>query len=141
MSWLTNGFATVNAVTADFAPRSPAHVVAAAVLGIEAGTMALAAVLYVTFGIIGDTGSAGLSFGIAAIAALAALGLGALARGLSRARRWAVTPSITWQVLQGFVAAYVISIGDVAPGAVALALAIVGLVALALVSRTYASRD
>jgi len=103
--------------------------------------MALAAVLYVTFGFVGDGDSVGLSFALAAVAALAAVGLGLLTRGVWRARRWAVTPSITWQVLQGFVAAYVISIGGVVPGAVALALAVVGLVALALVSRTYASRD
>ena len=101
--------------------------------------MALATVLYVTFGIVGDGGSAGLSFAIAAIAALAAVGLGFLARGLWRARRWAVSPSITWQVLQGFVGAFAVSVGAVAPGIAAVALAVVGVVALVILARADAS--
>jgi hypothetical protein len=135
VSCLTTTFDTVNAVTADFAPRTPAHIAAAALLGAEAIVVGLAAALYVVFAVVGDSESVAVSIGIAVVMALAAFGLGFLARGLWRARRWAVSPAITWQVLQGFVAAYAISIGSIGLGAAALALAVFALVALVLIAR------
>jgi len=135
VSCLTSRFDTVNAVAPEIASRTPALVVAAVVLGAEAGTVALVAVLYVIFAIVGDANSTAMSVGIAVVAALAAVGLGVLCRGLWHARRWAVSPAITWQVLQGFVAAYGISIGSVVPGTLALALAVVALVPLVLIAR------
>ena len=43
-----------------------------------------------------------LSVGIAAFCALSGAGLGLVAVGLWRGRRWAVAPALTWQVLQIF---------------------------------------
>ena len=94
---------------------------------------------YVTFGVVSDADSRGLSLGLAAIAGLAAGALGALARGVWNARRWATSPALTWQVLQGFVGAYAIYTGDAAVGAAASALAISGGVALVLVTRGQSS--
>ena len=133
--------ASLNAVNVRFAPRSPARVVAVAVVGIEAAFVALAAVLYVVFAIVGDSDARGLSLGVAALAALAAIGLGLLARGLAQARRWAVSPSITWQVLQGFVGAFAVSVGTVVPGIASIALAVIGCVSLVLLARADASAD
>lgn len=138
MCCLTSRFATVNAVTADFAPRRAANGVAAVVLAIESGFAALSAVLYVVFALVKDT-TGPPPLALAAVAAIAAVGLGLLARGLWQARRWAVSPSITWQVLQGFVGAYAISTGAVVEGSAALALAVVGVAALAVIARTDAS--
>jgi hypothetical protein len=121
-------------VTADFAPEF-ARRVAAVVVGAEAACLTAGALLYVTFGIVGDEQDRTMSFAIGAFAALAALGLAALARGVWNSRRWALSPSITWQVLQGFVGAYAISDGSVLLGAVAVALAIAGFGALVSIAR------
>ena len=141
MCCLTIVFDSVNAVTVRFAPRPIASIVAAAVLGLECAAVVVAALAYIAIGIVGDAAGRGFSFGLSAVAAIAAVGLGFLARGLWQARRWAVSPAITWQVLQGFVGAYVISAGagNVAFGVVALALAVVALVALVALSRSAAS--
>ncbi len=141
MCCLTIVLATVNAVTARFAPRRTARILASAVLGLESAATALAALSYIAMGIVGDAGGRGVSFGLAVVFGLAAVGLGLLARGLWRARRWAVSPAITWQVLQGFVGAFAISAGsgNIVFGAAAVALAATGLVALALISRSAAS--
>jgi len=122
-------------VTADFAPRTAPRVAATAVVGLEAAVLAIAAVLYAVFAIVGDAESRGLSLGLAALAALAAVGLGFLARGLWHARRWAVSPSITWQVLQGFVGAFAIGADAVVAGVIAVVLAIVGAGALFMLAR------
>ena len=139
MSCLTSAFATVNAVTGDFAPRGGARILAAFVLGAEGAVLGLAALAYSALGVVGDADGRELSFGVAALTALAAVGLLLLARGLWNARRWATSPALTWQVLQGFVAAYAISVGSAVPGAVAIALAVVGAVSIVLVSREQAS--
>ena len=139
MSCLTSAFDTVNAVTGRFAPVGGARTAAALTLGVEGVLIGLAALAYVALGAVGDAESRALSFGVAGLAAVAAFGLLALARGLWRARRWATSPAITWQVLQGFVGAYALSAGGRVLGGVALALAVVGVVALVLVSRQEAS--
>lgn len=135
MSCLTGLFGRFNAVTADFAPRGPWWTTASVVLWVEAAAALLAALLYATLAIVGDSTDRGLSAGIGALAFLSALGLGFLARGLWRARRWALSPSITWQVLQGFVGAYAIGAGGVAGGTAAVGLAVVAFVALVLAAR------
>lgn len=117
------------------APRGAAGTVAAAVLGIECAIIALAAIAYVPLGLVDDADDAQISFALAAIGALAAAGLGLLTWGLWHARRWAVSPSITWQILQGFVGAYLVSQGEWIYGAAAVALAIVAFVALAVIAR------
>ena len=139
MSCLTSAFATVNAVTGDFAPRGGARILAALVLGAEGAVLGLAALAYGVLGVVGDADTRDLSFGVAALTALASIGLLFLARGLWSARRWATSPAITWQVLQGLVGAYAISTPGAVPGAVALGLAVVGAVSLVLVSREEAS--
>ena len=132
MSCLTVEFATFNAVTGYFAP---ARVVAALVVGAEAAVLGIGGALYLALGVVGEDGSRELSLGFAALAAASAVGLGLLARGLWRARRWALSPSITWQVLQGFVGAYALSSGSPIVGAVALVLAILGIVPLVVIAR------
>ena len=129
-----------NAVTGQFAPRTPAGTVAATVVGIEGVVVALGAVAYVALGFVGDAGGTQFAFMLAAVAALAAAGLFFLAKGLWGARRWAGTPAITWQLLQGLVGAQLLSDGQVAFGAIALGVAVVGLAALLLLARGSGSR-
>lgn len=140
MSCLTTTFATVNAVKADFAPRGADRVVAAAVLAIESGLAVIGTALFVVAALSTNSGGAGMLLGLALLAGLAAAGLFFLARGLWQGRRWAVSPSITWQVLQGVVAAASISSARPLLGVIALAIAAIGLVALILVARSAASR-
>ncbi|MCR6712714.1 MAG: hypothetical protein NVV57_08465 [Demequina sp.] len=118
-----------------FAPRSAARTVAAAVVAVECGVIALGALAYVALGIVGDDSGTQASLALAGVGALAAAGLFVLARGLWHARRWAVSPSITWQLLQGFVGAYLITAGQPAYGAAALGVAVIGLVALMALAR------
>jgi hypothetical protein len=120
-------------VQGDFAPRSSAGTVAAIVVGVEAVALAVAAIAYVALGLAGDDAGRAFTFALAAMAALAAAVLFLLARGLWLARRWAVSPAITWQVLQGFAGAVVPSHLEVT--LVAVPLAIIGLVALVVVLR------
>ena len=123
----------------DFAPSRSTLVVATTVLALECAVLILGAVLYVALGLVGDTGVAQTWFGIAAMLGLAATGLGFLTRGLWRARRWALSPSITWQVLQGLVGAYLLSAGSWLIGGAVLALALIGLVPLLAIARYNAS--
>lgn len=134
MSCLTGLFGRFNAVTADFAPRPRAASAAAMVVALETALFGLAAVLYVVLGIAGDDAGAA-SFALAGMAALACAALVALTRGLWHGRRWAVSPAITWQVLQGFVGAYFLTASQPLVGTVALVSAAVALVALVLVAR------
>lgn len=98
--------------------------------------LGLGGTLYLVLGVVGDDGSRQLSLGMAALAAASAVGLGLLARGIARARRWALSPSITWQVLQGFVGGYALTSGSPWLGAVALGLAIVGFAPLVMLARS-----
>lgn len=120
-------------MTGYFAPARPA---AAIVLGVEAAVLAFGGAAYLALGIVGEAGARPLSLGMAALAALCAVGLGLLAKGLAGARRWALSPSITWQVLQGFVGAYALTAGSPVIGAIALGLALLGIVPLALLARS-----
>lgn len=124
-----------NAVPGQFAPRSAARTVAAAVVAVECGVIALGALAYVALGVVGDDSGTQASLALAVVGGLATAGLFLVARGLWHARRWAVSPSITWQLLQGLVGAYLITAGQPAYGAAALGVAIIGLVALMLLAR------
>ena len=133
MSCLTVAFDTFNAVTRYFAP---ARIAAAIVLGVEAAVLGVGGALYLALGVVGEAGERELSLGMAVLAAVAAVGLGFLSRGLAQARRWALSPSITWQVLQGFVGAYALTAGSPVIGGIALGLALVGIVPLVLIARS-----
>jgi len=135
VSCLTIRFATFNAVTTNFAPAEAARTSAAIVVGVEAALLALGAILYVALGVVGTGSARELSLALAVMAAAGGVGLGCLARGLWRARRWAVSPALTWQVLQGFAGAYAIGAGYAVLGVVAVALAVAGAVALIVVAR------
>lgn len=91
---------------------------------------------YLALGVVGEAGARDLSLGMALLAAVSAVGLCLLSRGIARARRWALSPSITWQVLQGFVGAYALTAGSPVIGAVALGLALAGIVPLAILARS-----
>ena len=95
----------------------------------------IGAILYVALGVIGDGSARELSLALAVMAAAAGVGLGYLARGLWGARRWAVSPSLTWQVLQGFVGVYAIGAGYAVLGVIAVALAVLGAVGLVVVAK------
>jgi hypothetical protein len=136
VSCLTNVFATLNAVNGDFAPARSTTVVASLAVGAEAALLGLAAILYAVLWAVGEGESRSLSLGLAGVCAAAAATLGFLARAMWHARRWAVSPLITWQVLQGFAGAYAISVGEVAIGVVALGLGVVAAAALALAVRS-----
>lgn len=123
----------------EFAPRGAAGFVAATVVAVEATALALAAIAYVALGLAGDDAGRAFSLALGAIAGFASAGLFLLARGLWQARRWAVSPAITWQVLQGFAGAVVPAHLEVT--LVAVPLAVVGLIALILVARASAGKD
>jgi hypothetical protein len=139
VSCLTNVFATVNAVTGQFAPVRSARVVGGLTVGVEVALLAVAAILYTALWAVGEGPARDLSLGLAVVCAGAAIGLGLLSRALWQARRWAVSPALTWQVLQGLAGAYALANGEVIVGAVALGLALVGAVAIGLVARAVAS--
>lgn len=136
MSWLTTAFATVNAVAVLRAPNSARRITAMVALAVEASALALATLAYVTLAIIGDAEHRASLLGLAALSALSALGLGAATRGVARSKRWALGPSITWQVLQGFVGAYVLSTGNVLLGLSLLVLAVPAGLALIAIARS-----
>ena len=135
MSWLTAAFATVNDVAPQNAPRSAPRVIAAIVLAFEASALAVATLAYVTLAIVDDGDSREFLVGIAILSALSAVGLGLASRGLARGRRWAVGPSLTWQVLQGFVGAWALSNGSPGLGLGLLVPAVIGGIALVLTAR------
>jgi hypothetical protein len=109
--------------------------VASVVLWAEAAIGALGAVLWVALALVGYVGGRDDALALGVLAAVASAGLAALALGIARGRRWATSPAITWQVLQGFVGFYLLTNSYVAYGVVALALAVAGAVALVLVIR------
>ena len=139
MSWLTTAFATVNDVAVLSAPGSAPRVIAAGVLFFEASALAVATLAYVTLAVVDDGESREFLIGIAVLSVLGALALGFAGRGLAKSQRWAIAPSLTWQVLQGFVGAWVLSTG---PWGLALGLlvpAAIGAVALVLTARATAA--
>jgi hypothetical protein len=113
--------------------------VAAIVLWIEAACAAAAAVFWVAYFFAAD--ASGQSFVVAptAFAVLVAAGLGAVAVGLQKARRWATSPALTWQVLQGLFGAVMAGNGYPWFGLAMLALAIAGAAALFVLARAQSS--
>jgi len=126
-------------VTEEFAPAPAKRAAAAIAVGAESAVIALGAALYLVLGLVGEGDSQTLSLALAGLCALSAVALALLAKALWNARRWATSPSITWQVLQGLAGAYAISAGEVVVGIVALALALIAGAALAFVVRAETS--
>ncbi|MGC4175573.1 hypothetical protein [Demequina sp.] len=115
---------------AENAPRSKWWTFAFVVIVVEAALIGVLAVVNVIF-VLNDFGSGVYSSWLYTVAGgIAAVGLGLLARGLLQARRWAISPAITWQILLGLSGAYLVSVGDYMYGPAALVAAIVGLVPL-----------
>ena len=140
MSCLTSAFATVNAVNGTFAPAPAVRRLAALAVGAESALLGLAAILYIVLAAVDDGDARGLSLGLAGLCAACAIGLGFLATSLLHARRWAVSPALTWQVLQGFAGAYAVTVGYAVLGWVALALAAAAGISLALIARAFNGR-
>jgi len=69
-------------------------------LGFEAVVLAVVAVAYAIYAVLGDTADAGMIVGVAAFCALLAIGVGAGAWGMWHSRRWSRSIALTWQVFQ-----------------------------------------
>ncbi len=116
----------------------PAARVVAGCLALEALLLAVFAVFVVAESLRGEATDRVGALVFAVVALALAAGLGAVATGVLRGARWARSPALVWQVLQGFVALS----GTVEPRAVAVLLVVLAVaVALGLFRDDVIQRD
>ncbi len=116
----------------------PAARVVAGAVALEALLLAAYAVFAVVESVRGQAADLIGALVLAAVALALAAGLAAVATGVLRGARWARSPALVWQVLQGFVGLS----GTVEPRAVAVLLVVLAVaVALGLFRDDVIPRD